>query len=830
MLRDLFQDLRLAARSFRRSPGFTAIVVLTLALGIGANTAIFSLVDAVLLRPLPVRDPGGLVLLSEPSSRGSTGGHPGIRNGRLTAFAQPLFEQLQGRKELFTGLAAENAGALTVSVQRWGAGEVAFADRSQARCVTANYFDVLGVPAAAGRTFVSDDQTAPGANAVVVLGHGYWQRRFGGDPAIVGARLMIDGRPYTVIGVAAREFRGIHLGEVTDLWVPLTMQADLMGRSLLGVADHWWLLVLGRLQPGVSRAAAGASANVLLRQYLAANNPTTAALRIGVEPGGAGFTRARKDLREPLLTLMAGVGLLLLVVCLNVSHLLLARGLQRQREWSIRTALGASRGRLARHLLAEGLLLSAAGALAGALASRWMIEGLLSFIPADVPLTLNGELDRRVLAFIAGLGLAAAGVLGLVPAWRATGDALQGGLRMGPGALGGGRPRRRVGQLLLISQVALSMVLLVGAGLLSTTLRRLRDSDKGFDEGQLLVAELGRRVTGPSAPAADFTDELLRRVGALPGVQSASLARSGPLSGRDFNQHILVSNYPSAGELFESITPGYFATMGMALVRGRSFTAAELSSKRVAVVNEAFVRRFYPQGAAAALGTTFRFDPVRDPGMPRDPVEVVGIVQDTRTTRGLNEEVRPLVYMPGGSTLRTLQVRTVAGMDPALLGRQLHATIEGGPGELTVTSFRTMRSQIERALTRERLLAVLAGAFGLAALFLVSVGLYGVVSQWAGQRTQEIGLRMAVGATAAQVRGLVLGQGFRLVLSGAAVGLPLALAAGHLLRSLLFDISPAHPPTLAAAMSLMLIVAAVGAYLPARRASRVDPMVALRSE
>ena len=834
LLRDFCQDVGYGLRSFRRSPGFAVLVVVTLGLGIGANAAIFSLVDAVLLRPMPVRDPGGLVLLSAPTTGGTSTGGPGMRDGAVTALSEPLFRDLAAHKEHFQGLAAEQAGAEEIAVgveqPRPGAG---VGERASVKVVTASYFDVLGVKAALGRTFLPGDETAPGADPVV-LSHAYWQRRFGGNPAIAGQRLHLAGRTYTVVGVAARGFDGMQLGTTVDLWAPLTMALKGTSSSL-GSHKRWWLMVLGRLQPGVSRAAAAASANAILRSYMAAHNPDWPPARIGIHDGGSGFVRFRQGYREPLWILMAGVGLLMLIICLNVAHLLLARGLGRRQEIAIRRALGASQARLTRQLLTEAFLLVAAGAAAGALVGSWLRDGLLSLaVNERAQLALAGGGAARVWWFTALLALLTGVLIGLVPAWRALHPDLQQPLRAAAGAVGGGA-RPLLSRLLLSSQVAGSLVLLVGAGLLAGSLGHLRHSDKGFSEEPLLLTELDLRGAGIRGPEASAVgEELLGRLQAVPGVRSASLAKDGPLTGKNNNCFIVVRGHDVESVHWEVVTPGFFETVGIPLLRGRGFTTDDRTgAPQVVVVNETWARRFFgAAGAASAVGVRFRYDPVRDRKMGDAVMEVVGVVRDARTET-LTGELEALMYLPAAQFPESparLQVRAAAGLDPVLLAGQVRAVVSQLRPNLTVAWLRTMRDQVDQALMKERLLATLSIAFGLCALFLVSLGLYGVISQWAAQRTPEMGLRMALGATAPQVRVLVMRQAFGLVLAGVVVGLPAAVAAAHLFRSVLFGVSPVEPWALLLGVLLLGAVAALAAYLPARRASRTSPMAALRAE
>jgi predicted permease len=839
VIRGAIQDLRYGLRSLRRSPGFAVTVVLTLALGIGANAAIFSLYDFVFLRPLPVRDPGGLVLFSGKFSAGFSSGR--LDRGPMALYPYPLYQRLRDGARSFRALAAQQSGHSTVAV-RWQApaGEAA-AELASGRAVSAAYFDVVGVHAHRGRTFSPDDETAPGANPVVVLSHRFWQARFAGDPAVVGARLTIAGDSYTVVGVAAPGFDGTRVGvEVTDFWVPMTMHARLMKEeSLLASSQRRWLVIAGRLQPGASLAGAEREANVVLQRFLAddpalvAEGGAPSAVRIQLVPGGRGISPLRQPMiRAPLLMAMTGVGLLLVIVCLNVSHLMIARALGRQRELGIRAALGASRGRLTRQLLAEAALLALAGGAAAMLVTTWMIDGLLSLIPAGLPLSLEVRASGRVVAFAGALAASAAVLLGLVPGWVAARAPLAAALHAGAQTIAGGRSPRRLTRLLLASQVALSLVLLVAAGLLARSLGKLRALDKGFDEQHVLIVELRAGLLDlPPEQMRSLHDDLLRRVKALPGVRDASLSRFSVLGGAHARGRVWLGGGRSTEAELGTVTPGYFATLGIAVTRGRGFSALDRQGRpRVALVNETLAGRL-PGGRAlgARLSLAAPPDPTSPPGVPE--LEVVGVVRDVKND-GLRDDVRPMVYQAAAQApvaLDSLEVRTAG--DPARLAEGVRRAVREAHAGLPVVGVRTMRNQVERALTGERALAVLSGAFGLAALLLVCVGLHGVISQWASLRTREIGVRVALGASAAGVRWLVVRQAFAFVLAGAAVGLPAAVAVTGLMRGFLFGLAPADPPvTLASAAALVFAVGALAAYLPARRAARVDPMVALREE
>ena len=833
LLGDLIQDLRYGARALRRTPAFTALVVLSLALGIGANASMFSVADALFLRALPVRDPGALVFLSDPTAGGVMDGLP---RGRLDIFPQRLHERVrdEDRGQSFDGIAAQDSSGSRAFVQAGGPADERTDDRALGRAVTGNFFDVLGVPAVRGRTFLPADAGTTEGPSAIVLSHAYWQRRFGGDLTLVGARLTIERKSMTVVGIAAPGFVGLDVGIATDFWVPMSARPQPVMEFR---REERWLRVFGRLKAGVSSASAEAGVNLTLQRYLAedpslaGDRPARQAIRVQLDPAATGASSLRQSYRDPLLALLAGVALLLLIVCLNISHLLLARAIHRQREMNIRIALGASRSRLVRQLLAEGLLLALLGGAAGALVTRWLGDALLALASGSTsPFQLELGLDGRVLAFILLLVLGIAVAMGLVPAWQAARTTVQPALRASASAVTVAGSRRLVSRILLSSQVAFSLVLLVGAALLAGSLGRLRSADKGFNEDSvLLVTTSGALTLLTEQQTLAVNDEILRRVTALPQVRSASLARLAPLGGARISEVIVAAGRSTPVRL-TMVTPGYFETLGMKLAAGRSFARTDdAGAPKVAVVNEAMARLVIPGGRA--VGERFRFDPLLSPSQKPDTLQIVGVVKDARNA-GMREPVEPMAYLVAGqrgpSLLNSLQVRTAG--DPMAASDRVRRAVREAHPDLRITGVRTVRTQVERLLVQERLLATLSAAFGLAALFLMSIGLYGVVSQWAGQRTREIGLRIALGATGGGVRWMVLRQALLLVLAGVAIGAPVALAAARLLRGLLFGLSPLHPAPLAVATAVLFLVASAAAYLPARRASRLDPMLALRAE
>jgi predicted permease len=842
MLRDLLQDLRHGLRMLRRGPGFAALVIATLAIGIGANTAIFSLVDAVLLRPLPVRDPARLVLLQD-GFRGGGWRWDEVTDRQLDLYTYPLYRRLRD-DPLFEGIAAQDSN--TILAVLGGHAGADPGERPAGRAVSANFFSVLGASAVRGRTFRPDDETAPGANPVLVMSHRCWQRRFGGDPTVVGQRLVMNGTPFTVVGITAPGFAGAEIGSDTDFWVPITMAAELARessrRSLLGPPtgprDLRWLHLVGRLKRGVSLATAEGSVDRTLQAFLDADPALARVVRgrqplhIALSDGSRGFTSLAARFRDQLLALMAGVGVLMLIVSLNVSHLLLARAMTRQQEMSIRTALGASRGRLARQLLTEGLLLSALASAAAVVVARWLCDGLMSLARVSA---LDAGIDGRALAFTSLLALGCALIIGLVPAWRTEAHGrrpvdLHAVLKADARAVIVGRGgRRSLSRVLLASQVALSLVLVVGAGLLAETLQRLRTVDKGFKAEDVLLVDLNTRSSGLDlAELKPLYDELLRRVAGLPGVRKASLSLGARVvqGGRWVEPVFLPGSTTELRVMLAVVTPEYFATMGIALVAGRRLGVEDRAgAPRVAVINEALARRF-ASGASPAevLGKRFRFED--------DSVLVVGIVGDIRGS-GFRQPGRPMVYFPAAQARRApdnLDVRASPGVDLSRLSDEIRRLVRAAHPQLFVVGSRPLPTQVERTLARERMLATVAATFGLTATFLVALGLFGVISQWVSQRTREIGVRMALGATTGGVRWLVFRQALTLVLVGVLVGVPAALAGARLLENLLFGVEAADTRTLIASACLLFAVTVTATYLPARRASRLDPVAALRAE
>lgn len=832
----IWQDFRYALRQLRQNPGFAFIAVVTVALGIGANTAIFSLLNGVLLRPLPgVPAPSSLVLFSDGNFEGVFGAHV-PDPGPLPAYSYLLYERLRDQRQLFDGIAAQQSNYLIAKVESSSFESNEAADQAAGRCVSANYFDVLGVSAFRGRTFRAEDQTAPGANPVIVLSYSYWENRFGGNSAVVGRQLIVNEAPYTVIGITPPDFRRTTVGETTDFWVPLTMQATLMRRpDVLSRRDMWWLLVVGRLKPDVSQAQAQAGCNIILQQYLAgavASHDELAGrklVRVELLPGARGASPLRKKFGIALTALMGGVGLLLLIACVNVSQLLLARSVRRRREISLRLTLGASRMRVLQQLLTEGLLLSFLGGIAGVIVGTWCTHALLRLAsPGPAALSIDVTPDLRVFAFTSLLTIATGVLFSLIPLWSAARIELSAALQAASRSVSGGFGHKSFSRLLLMSEVALSLLLITGAALLVQTLRNLKNFDKGFREEHVLLVDFSARLTGLTpTQLLPVYQQLLDRISVLPGVRSASLGLQTPLSGSTNTTDVSIPGHIAKfGEDLETevmvVTPRYFETMGMSLAQGRYFGRDDqANAPKAAIVNEAFARRFLGE---EALDRRF--------GVSRDTADltVVGVVRDAKLD-DLRSPVQPVMYLPLAQSpdfVKSIQVRTAA--DPAILAKQIRQIVHEANSDFFVLNVTTLQHQVDRSLVQEKLIAILSSSFGGVALLLVCIGLYGVLSQGVVQRTAEIGIRMALGARRQQVRWLILREALLLVVIGLAVGVPIAVAAARALTSMLFGLNAVNPLILSCCCIAIVLVTAMASFVPAWRASRLDPMNALRYE
>jgi predicted permease len=830
----LGQDLKLALRVFWKNPAFAAIVVLTLALGSGANTAIFTLLDQVMLRALPVERPDRLVVLHAP---GPFSGWSEVNSDTVIPMSHPMFEGLRDRTPAFAGVLAHAPASIHLTLKD-------ATERVNGDMVSGGFFQVLGLRAAHGRLFTPDDDRVPSGHPVVVLGHGLFERSFGGDPAAVGRTVNINNHPMTIVGVAPRGFNGVEVGSAVDVYVPLAMQQEVQPTwgKRLGDWRSRWLTAMARLKDGVPPSEASAAANLVYSQLLQEDwahikgGSDTFRTRffkktLTLLPGGRGTSGMRDQSGTPLLVLMGMVGLVLLIACANVASLLLTRATSRHKETAVRLALGAGRLRLVRLHLVESMALSLAGGLVGLQLAYWVGQALVRALPfSDATRTLSAAPDWRVGLFTLGLSVIAGMGFGLVPALRASRADLAPALKSEASSVVGGTFRLRKG--LVVAQVALSLLLLIGAGLFTRSLMNLRALDPGFQPDRLFAFDVD-----PARSGQDFTTRVatLGRIqgelGGEPGVASASAAAVTLMSNSNSSSTVRVEGYEAKeGEdmnpSFNYVAPGFFETVGLPLVAGRDLSETDvLGAPPVAVVNEVFARYYFknenPVGRRFGLGR-------RGEGYD---VEIVGVVRDGKAA-SMREEPRRFVYVPyaqeesvGGLTY---YVRSTVESDS--FGAQLRAAVGRVDPTLPVTNLKTMQAQIGESLFVERMVAALSAAFGLLATVLAAIGLYGVMSFAVVQRTREIGLRIALGADRRAVLTLVLRDVAVLAALGIAIGLPGGYGLGKLIESQLFGLSARDPLTFGAATLALVTTAFVAGLVPAVRAARVDPMTALRYE
>ena len=831
----LRQDFRFALRSLRRAPGFSAIIVLTLGLGIGANTAIFSLMDQVLLRMLPVKDPQNLVLFNG----------PGPFSGRTMndmVFSVPMFRGLQaGSHSVLEGMFARFDTTATMAVGQQS-------ERVFAELVSGDYFRLLGVGAAIGRTLGPEDDRTPSGHPVVVLSHGFWQRRFGANPGVLNQDIRINGHAMTIVGVAAPRFVGVDMASSTDVFVPLMMKAEMT--PTWNDLDSWrsrWITVMGRLKPGVSQEQASAAMNVVYRQLLQEDFKTIQRLPPGaasfrdrffaknliVLPGHKGRSDLRQQFSTPLIVLMGMVGLVLLIACANVANLLLARAASQQKEVAIRLALGAGRWRVVRQRLTESFVLAFAGAAVGVLFAWWTTSLLIDTLPFQrAVLTLSADPDPRVVFFAIAVSTVTALLFGLAPAFQATRPALTSALKEQVGSIAGSGRQARFRKGLVVAQVALSVLLLAGAGLFARSLYNLRTLNPGFNTDNLLQFSLDPALGGYSKERSEalFT-QMQEQLAALPGATSVAAAVVPAMTESMWSSTVRVQGYEGKeGEdlnpAINAVAPGYFATMGMPLVIGRDFRPTDVDgAPQVAIVNETMAKYFW--GKENPIGKRFGWG--RDDGT--FPLEVVGVVRDSKFAR-LRDDVPRFVYTPWTQQesldTMTFYVRMrgeAAGMPTAV--RQVVQRLDPN---LPIFEMKTMETQVDESLFLERLVASLSLLFGALATVLAAVGLYGVMSYTVSRRTREIGIRMALGAARTSVLWMVLREVATMAVAGIVLGLPVAIGLSRFVQSQLYGLSPTDPTTLGLATVILGSVAMFAGYVPARRATRVDPMLALRYE
>jgi predicted permease len=850
---EMFQDLRFGLRMMLKSRVVTIVALLSLALGIGANTAIFSLVDAVLLKTLPVKEPERLVLFRWHSGprrvMGRVSGEfdrdqaTGVQTS--TSFSYLTFERLrEGNRTLAGVLAFTRAGPLNVNVD--GEPEVA-----SGQLVSGGYYAGLGVRTLVGRGITSDDDKAA-AEPVAVISHRYWQNRFGLDPAIVGKTINVNNTPVTIIGVTPNEFRGtLQVGSNPDLSLPLALEPQIIaGRRAepwLGQTWIWWLQIIGRLKPGVSVEQARADLEVIFQRAALEGYQAMPANWIGKEPpdiprfdlstGSQGLTESRKKYAQSLQILMVIVGLTLLVACANVANLLLARSAARQGEMAVRLAVGASRFRLVRQLLTESVLLAFIGGALGLLFAYWGKDALLALRPwGGGTLSLDLKLDLRMLGFTAAVSALTGILFGLAPALRATRVELNASLKDGTGTGGGSRSTLSKG--LVVTQVSLSLVLLAGAGLFIRTLRNLQNVEIGFNRENMLLFRADPRISGhKDEQIANVYQQMLERLRAIPGVRQASFAHEPPLIG-GFRDRIFTV-LGRAGQSNQSdvlrvllVEAKFFETIEIPLLLGRSLTELDnASALKVAIVNQAFARRFFPD--ENPIGNRLFVGQNSNPQYIPSPdglIEIVGVVRDAKYY-SQREEITPVIFLPAvQNPMESMAFAVRTAGDPLAMIPAIREAVRQIDRNLPLSEFMTVNWLAEERLVQERLFAYLTTFFGLLALLLVGIGLYGVMAYSVTQRTREIGVRMALGARAADVLRLFIRQGMLIVAIGVAIGLGGAVALTRLMSSWLFDVSPTDPVTFACVALLLLMIALFACWLPARRAAKVDPIRALRHE
>jgi len=813
---DLWRDIRFSVRSLRKSPGFTAVVILTLALSIAANTTVLSWMSATLLNPIPgVAHTSDLVTVDR-----------GDRSGYATPpFSYPDLRDLSERTKTLSGVLGWHDDYMSLT-------GVAKPERIYGALTTASYFDVLGVHPILGRTFLPEEGTPRAGAAVIVIGYAVWQNHFAGDPQIVGKTIQINRHPYTVIGVAPRAFTGCKTGLRTDLWIPLSMDRDVWGANRPDYRGSVWLNALGKLRAGVTKNQAEAELNLLMQGIVERfpENHRDRSNEISLDPLWRSRFGLNGYLYKVLPMLMGLAAVLLLLACANVASLLLVRSVGRRREIAIRLGMGASRKQIIRQFLIESLLFGLLGGTVAIVITVWTSRSLVAFFPpSTLPLTNDAHIDQRVLFVTIAVSILAAIIFGILPALRSSSLPVQSVLKEEATSVSLTLHKSRLLSGLVVAQISLSLVLLVCAGLFTRSLQKAQQSDPGFEASHLLLAsyELSpagyTRVTG-----TEFNRQVLARLSALPGVESVTLADFSPLSFSIHSDYLQIEGYvPQPHEWMEIsraiVGPNYFRTLRTSVISGREFTEADtLDSQLVAVVNQAFVDRYWP--GENAIGKQ-----VTDSGAR---FTIVGVARSAKY-RLLTSPTEPVIYLPIYQAFRSTQDTTIhlrTTGDPRAMASSVEETIHQLNRELPLFNVNPLSVTMQLGTLFGRVAATFAGSFGLLAMLLAAVGIYGVVAYTTRQRTREIGIRVALGAERGGIYSLVLGQGFRLTLAGLVVGTALALALTRLLKAQLFGVSETDAITFTSVGLLLAVVALVACHVPARRATRVDPMVALRHE
>jgi len=836
----LVQDIRYGLRQLRKSPGFTLITIVSLALGIGANTAIFTLLNAILIRPLPVQSPGELLLFGDGQAQGSTNSVP---DGSWRLFSYSFFQDFRQKNTSFSGIAAVDSGDFRTKASIAGGAY----ETAHVTLVSGSYFSVLGVPALFGRTIGESDDSLQAAGPVAVAGYTWFQRHFNGDPSALGKVIRIQSHDYTLVGVAAPGFLGTTVDQSTDLWIPISMQAfDRPGWKGLDGKMFQSLYLIGRLKPGVNAAQASADTNLLfeqiMRSYLGPQPSKKhlddlAHARVELTPGGRGVSFLRHDFSLPLKILMAIVALVLLVACANIANMLLARGVARTREVATRMALGASRRRIVFQLLTESVLLAFIGASAG-VALAWKASAMLLNMarPGPDPVPLNLAPDLRVLAFTLGVTVLTAVLFGTLPAFRSAALEFTPALKDGRGS-SSGSTRGTLARALIVGQIALSVLLLVVAGLFVRSLIHLYDVDTGFDKHNVLLFTLDSSTANlphgsDEIRSAVLEDQIERRVQTIPGVQSEGFAFFTFDQGgwTDLALFQGIPRTPANGEnvSYNIVGNGFFSAMGIPLIEGRTFNPQDTrNSPMVAVINQTMARRFFPN--SSPIGHHFGVG--ESPEHPGE-FEVIGVVKDAKYFE-LDDGTQMAAYIACAQKsgfFGNFVVRYAPGANRQdIVSRVRHSIAEINPNIL-VNSVNSLEEQVDRSIATQSLIARLSSFFGILAVFLACIGIYGLLSYSVARRTSELGIRLALGAQSHSLLWLVLRECLGLLLLGLVVGIPVALSSTRILKSLLFQLSPLDPTAIAIAVVAVASMTVAAAWLPARRATRINPTQALRAE
>ncbi|HLY42343.1 MAG TPA: ABC transporter permease [Terracidiphilus sp.] len=837
----LAQDIRDGARQLRKSPGFSLIAIVSLTLGIGANTAIFTLLNAIMLRPLPVQNPGELVLFGDGKAHGSTLGVP---DGSTRLFSDAFFHDFRQQDTLFSGIAAVDSSQFATKASIAGAAY----QTTNIDLVSGSYFSVLGVPAFLGRTIEESDAGSDGSGPVAVASYSWFQRHFNGDPSALGKVIRIQSHDYTLVGVARPGFFGITVGQSTDLWIPLSMEKAFArpGANAIGQKLFQSLHLIGRLKPGVTTTQASAETNLLFKQilrgYLGPKPPQKhlddlAHASIELTPGGRGISPLSFAFSLPLEILMAIVALVLVIACANIANMLLARGVARTREVAVRIALGASRRRIVFQLLTESAVLASIGAFAG-VALAWEASGMLLRLatPGPRPVPLDLTPDLRVLGFTLGVTAITTILFGILPAFRAADLEFTPALKEGRGT-SSASTRGVMARSLIVGQVALSVLLLVVAALFVRSLIHLSDVNAGFDKHNVLIFFLDSSTANlPHGPdeirSVRLQEQIDSSVQNIPGVKSDSFAFF-TFNGGAWSDQVLFQGVPRTPQngdevFFNIVDNGFFTTMGISLAAGRTFTAQDQqNSPKVAVINETMARRFFPN--TSPIGHRFSIGEAPEHA---GEIEVIGVVKDAKVL-ALDEGSQMAAYFPCTQSpgfFDNFAVRYVPGANKQeIISRVRHSIAEANPNIL-VNSISSLDEQVDRSVATQSLIAQLSSFFGILAVFLSCIGIYGLLSYSVARRTSELGIRLALGAQSRTLLWMILRESVILLAVGLAIGIPVALSSTRILKSLLFQLSPLDPAAIAIAICAVASMTVAAAWLPARRATRINPVQALRSE